>query len=411
MNPDMPLTPSVITQTPTEDLIVITDPSKDRYQTFSFISWWKQEVVRDASVMVVGAGALGNEVLKNLALMGVGHIFVVDFDTIEDANLSRSILYRRGDNGKRKAEVAAERVREINSDVKTQFFHGDLNYELGLGVFRRMDAIIGCLDNRAARLSINRFCWNVNKPWIDGAIQELLGVEQVFMPNSGACYECTLKEIDYEIINLRFSCPLLARNNILQGKVPTTPTISSIIAGIETQDALKLLHGMEVQAGKGLVFNGLINDVYLTEYPVKEDCPSHWIWSDIVELEGYRAETTTLEQMLERAQQDLGQGTVLEFVDGLGRDFLLTLDCKTCGNSIEIMKPLHLVDASLAECATCGGPREPVITHTITGTESFLSMTLKEFGIPALHIVAARNGLTYRYYELTGDAEQALNFR
>ena len=67
-----------------QQTIVITDPDADRYHTFGYISWWKQEVVRDATVMVIGAGALGNEVLKNLALMGVGNLLIADFDTIED---------------------------------------------------------------------------------------------------------------------------------------------------------------------------------------------------------------------------------------------------------------------------------------------------------------------------------------
>ncbi len=94
------------------ETIVITDPDTDRYHTFSYISWWKQEVVKDATVMVVGAGALGNEVLKNLALMGIGNLLIVDFDTIEDSNLSRSVLFRESDRGRHKADVAAEGVKK-----------------------------------------------------------------------------------------------------------------------------------------------------------------------------------------------------------------------------------------------------------------------------------------------------------
>lgn len=63
-------------------------------EVFDHLSWYKAEVVKNAKVMVVGAGALGNEVLKNLALFGVGNIFIVDFDTIEYSNLTRSVLYR-----------------------------------------------------------------------------------------------------------------------------------------------------------------------------------------------------------------------------------------------------------------------------------------------------------------------------
>ena len=140
-----------------QETIVITDPDADRYHTFGYISWWQQETVRNATVLVIGAGALGNEVLKNLALMGIGNLIIADFDTIEDSNLSRSVLFREKDRGRRKVDAAAEAVKELNPDVKVKTFHGDINYELGLGVFRHVDVIIGCLDNREARLSIDRF--------------------------------------------------------------------------------------------------------------------------------------------------------------------------------------------------------------------------------------------------------------
>ena len=71
-----------------------TDNNEWGKGVFDLLSWFQIERVRDARVMVVGSGALGNEVLKNLALFGVGHIYVVDFDTIEYTNLTRSILFR-----------------------------------------------------------------------------------------------------------------------------------------------------------------------------------------------------------------------------------------------------------------------------------------------------------------------------
>jgi len=101
--------------------------------------------------MVIGAGALGNEVIKNLALMGVGYIFILDFDKIEAANLSRSVLFREADNNRSKAEIAAARAKSINPQVHVQYLNGDVTTQLGLGIIRRMDAVIGCLDNREAR--------------------------------------------------------------------------------------------------------------------------------------------------------------------------------------------------------------------------------------------------------------------
>lgn len=379
---------------------------RDRHGTFEFISWWEQEKVQAAKIMVVGAGALGNEVLKNLALMGVGHLFVVDFDTIEAANLSRSVLFRPEDNGREKAEVAARRIKAMNPEVQVQFFHGDINTDLGLGVFRRMDVVIGCLDNREARLSVNRFCYWVNKPWVDGAIQELFGLERVFVPGQGACFECTLTEQARRDMSLRYSCPLLARKNVLLGKVPTTPTISAIIAGIQSQDALKLVHGLPVDAGKVLHFNGLTNDVHTTAYVEREDCESHWVYGEITELPERRAVDTTLAQMLEIARGELGEDAVLE----LDQEIALALECPICNTVSEVFKPISRVSLEEGRCPGCGELRQVHMTHVITGDEPFLGRSLLSIGVPPLHILRARNDVEYRFFELTGDLEDTLHF-
>ncbi|MGA9398631.1 MAG: ThiF family adenylyltransferase, partial [Anaerolineaceae bacterium] len=139
-----------------EKPIHIPNLQTDRLGTFEFISWWERDKVQAARVMVVGAGALGNEVIKNLSLMGIGHLFIIDFDTIEAANLSRSVLFREADNQRSKAEIAAARAKQLNPQVKVQYLDGDVTSALGLGIIRRMDVVIGCLDNREARLAINR---------------------------------------------------------------------------------------------------------------------------------------------------------------------------------------------------------------------------------------------------------------
>ena len=193
-------------------------------------------------------------------------MFIVDFDKIEAANLSRSILFREADNNRSKAEIAAARAKSINPDVQVQYLNGDMTTQLGLGIVRRMDVVVGCLDNREARLALNRFCYWVNKPWVDGAIQELLGLVRVFVPGQGACYECTLSEQALRDLSLRYSCPLLARQNILLGKVPTTPTIASIIGAMQSQEALKLINHMPVEPGKVTHFNGMVNEMHTTAY-------------------------------------------------------------------------------------------------------------------------------------------------
>ncbi|MEX2144439.1 MAG: ThiF family adenylyltransferase [Anaerolineales bacterium] len=377
----------------------------DRLGTFEFISWWEREKVSNARVMVVGAGALGNEVVKNLALMGIGSMYIVDFDKIEAANLSRSILFREKDGGREKSQIAAARAKEINPDVNVQYLHGDVTTEIGLGVFRRMDVIIGCLDNREARLAVNRFAYWMKKPWVDGAIQELLGLVRVFVPGDGACFECTLTEQARRDLALRYSCPLLARQNILLGKVPTTPTIASIIGAMQAQEALKLIHDLPVEPGKVTHFNGYTNHVHTTAYLPDADCESHWIYGEVNELP-LRAESSTLREMLDLVQADLGDNAVLE----LDQELVLSLNCMNCNTSEQVLKPLAQVTFEAGHCPNCGQMREVNLTHTIHGDEDFADRTLLSVGVPSLHILRATNGSEFRFYELTGDLNEALHF-
>lgn len=132
---------------------------------FTLLSWFKKDRVKNARVLVAGAGALGNEVVKDLALFGVGTIYVVDFDRIEISNLTRSVLFREEDafNHRFKAEVVAQRAMEINPQIKVVPIVGNLFSEVGLGVYKSVDVIIGCLDSRLARYQLNRMAMRAGK--------------------------------------------------------------------------------------------------------------------------------------------------------------------------------------------------------------------------------------------------------
>jgi len=128
----------------------------DRYSRFRLIAWWDQDKLSAAKILVVGAGALGNEVLKNLALLGVGQVYVVDFDGIEESNLTRSVLFRSRDRGRNKAEAAADALHDMNPDTRVKAFDANIITDIGLGLFRDVDVVIGCLDNREARFQAQR---------------------------------------------------------------------------------------------------------------------------------------------------------------------------------------------------------------------------------------------------------------
>src|SRR5579871_862714 len=129
--------------------------------------------ILNARILIVGIGALGNEVAKNLALFNVGHLFLCDFDTVETANLSHSVLFRPGDEGKKKVHVARDRIRELNPRIKVTAYDRPLS-DIGLGVWRDMDLILCCVDNRGSRLLIDRCCGRVGKDWVDAGLSALI---------------------------------------------------------------------------------------------------------------------------------------------------------------------------------------------------------------------------------------------
>jgi len=372
----------------------------DRYGRLRLISWWRQEKLAAARVLVVGAGALGNEVLKNLALLGVGHVFIIDYDTIESTNLTRSILFRAGDEGGAKAHRAAAAVKGINPDVKVRAINGNVITDLGLGVYQEVDVVIGCLDNREARLWINRQCWKANRPWVDGAIQEISGVTKVFVPPDSACYECAMTEQDYKLINLKYSCPLLKREDIAEGKVPTAPTISSIIAGLQTQEALKLLHGLPVKAGTALVFNGESNGVYSTAYQRKEDCLSHETYPPAEDAP--LGAGATAEELFRWA----GKAEALQ----LDRDLLVDVHCPKCSVRKPMMKPLALSHYREGLCGECKGVMLTNIVHTIERGSDAAKRPMRELGVAPFDVVRLQTGRDMRFVRLAKDRTEVMKW-
>lgn len=375
----------------------------DRFDRFRRISWWDQGRLRSAKVLVIGAGALGNEVLKNLALLGVGHVFIADLDCIDRSNLSRSILFRETDSGRPKAQVAAEAIVNIYPEMETQWFHGDAIYSLGLGVFDWADLVIAGLDNREARLWINRYCWKTKKPFIDGATEVLQGVVRVFVPPDGACYECTMSAGDWEVLKERRGCDGMRPAGLPVVRIATTPVTASVVAALQCQEAVKLLHGMPSLSGYGLVFNGITNESYKFRINVKETCNSHECLDEIVHLDR-SAGNMRLSELLEHAQRDLGQGAVIEF----NQELLIDFQCPQCKTDESILQPVGTVTETRAVCPACRQNRQALRASSISGTEAFLDRTFSELGIPCFDIVAGRKALNRIGYQFATDGPAVL---
>ncbi|MFO7901393.1 MAG: ThiF family adenylyltransferase [Pirellulaceae bacterium] len=374
----------------------------DRYSRFRLIAWWDQNTLATARIMVVGAGALGNEVLKNLALMGIGEIHLIDFDHIEESNLTRAVLFRQRDCGRSKAEAAADSLRDMNPDVRVHPRVANVVTQIGLGLFRDVDVVIGCLDNREARLWVNRSCWRVGTPWIDGGIQEINGVVKVFVPPDGPCYECGMTENDYRLINLRYSCPLLRQEDIQSGKVPTSPTIAAMVGGLQTQEALKLLHGLPVESGAALIYNGMANTFYTTRFQRCEECLSHESYPEPLALPLGAASHSAAELL--QAVCQLRRFPVASSRIELDRDLVTSIECEPCGTSRMVMRAREEVGHRETICENCGQVARPRIEHEVNAGSPLAKAKLVELGIPPYDIVRIVSGTAEQLVLLAGDA-------
>ena len=384
---------------------------EERYQ---LISWWDSETMAKAKVLVVGAGALGNEVLKNLALLNIGNLFIVDFDKVEYSNLSRSVLFRSTDTQKEsfKAFVAAERIREINPNIKVQAANGDIIYDIGLGVFRRMDVVIGCLDNRVARLYINRHCFKVGKPWIDGALEDIAGELYVYQPY-GSCYECQLTKKELKNIQYRLSCADIAARNATAGRIPTTPITASVIGAMQAQEALKLIHGFDNRTLAGFKYYGLANQFFTFEDDeVNEDClTTHHPVGEIHEIKDLSCKNT-VKGALEILQDHFGSPDISIDLD---YDIVQKLVGMTTDRHHEVFIPrFRMTDEFLQTFKATPDEQIGILTSENINhlDKSFPRMeaTLESIGVPPLQILAITvDQKETHLVELTGD-ENYLTF-
>jgi adenylyltransferase/sulfurtransferase len=213
-----------------------------------------------------------------------------------------------------------------------------------------------------------------------------------------------LGEVDWAILERRMSCNLLEHEEVTEGKIPTTPTIASIIAGIQVQEAVKLIHGVPTLAGKGFVFEGLNHTSYRVEYTENPDCMSHYTLPEIVKLD-FRSVELTLEELWRRAKQDLGTDKVtLEF----SRDIVQKLTCPHCGYGEDLFVPVGSVSYEAGRCPKDGHMRAVAAVHTYAGDEAFGQRKLTELGLPRFDIYTSRSDSREIGYLIEGDAEGVL---
>jgi adenylyltransferase/sulfurtransferase len=375
--------------------MIEVDVSDSRYHRQELITWWDQSRLREANVLVVGAGAIGNEVVKNLAMVGIGKISIVDMDSIENSNLARCVFFREEHNGKAKSEVLALEAQSINPDVTISAYVMPVQ-RLGIGFLREFDIIIGALDNREARAWVNQACRKIGKVWIDAAIEGLRGLVRTF-GTQGPCYECTLSDEDYKAMSHRRSCALLAPHEIQGGKTPTNATTAGIVAGIQVQEAIKYLVGkpeMMSLLGKVWVYTGDSMSTYVTGYQEDSDCMAHDLYEEIEE----GGEVNTIEELISLAEINRGEPAIaVDFEE----DLIQVTGCSSCGGegNSRLRSSFGLGEGL---CAKCGQELVGGFSSSMEPNDPRSSTALAEFGLPLSEIITIRFQTGRVHYAIQG---------
>ena len=205
-----------------------------------------QKRLKNAKVLVVGAGGLGSPALLYLAAAGVGTLGIVDFDTVDESNLQRQIIHGVSDVNKSKAESARESIAEINPYVTVVLHKERLDSSNAMEIFAPYDLIVDGTDNFATRYLVNDACVLLHKPYVWGSIYRFDGQASVFWADYGPCYRCLYPEPPPPGM-----VPSCAEGGVLG-------VLCASIGSIQVNEAIKLIAGIgEPLAGRLMIYDAL----------------------------------------------------------------------------------------------------------------------------------------------------------
>lgn len=281
-----------------QDIKIIGQDSidSDKYDRQKRIKGWDQDKISNAKIMVIGAGATGNELVKNLVLTGIGKIYLIDYDFVDASNLNRCIFFNEKTAEKKeyKVDIIKEASQILNPDVEIVAIKKELN-KIDKSLYKQCDVICSCLDNIEARIEANNYAYYYNTPFIDSGIDGHFGTIQAVYSEikEAACLQCGISNNDLDLMWKKFSCTgqeIDSEEGETTGKIATIITTTSIIGGIQSQQVIKFILGIdyfnekktwdkkigEPLIGKQLIYNGLTNKFNIIE-KIKD--PNCWICS------------------------------------------------------------------------------------------------------------------------------------
>ncbi len=309
----------------------LTEKERELYDRQFRLEGWSQSIIKNSRVLIAGIGGLGCEIAKNLTMVGVGHLDLVDLDIIEHSNLNRQILFVGAKMGEPKAKAAVETLRKMNPNIEIDGYHCSLE-RLDPILYKKADLIIGGLDSMNARLNLNAQCVRFGKPLVDGGVAGYHGHFYTVFPHDNACYECNplpiaemnemaactvvgiprkrvhcvfkasmafteqhkqepnpknvehvkfLKQYANELVKKHDFYPLFTNDEIVKiidRHDPGIITINAVISAMQSHEAVKILHWMRGNTSLGvpvktyLIYNAMTQKLYAVEKKRNPNC-------------------------------------------------------------------------------------------------------------------------------------------
>jgi adenylyltransferase/sulfurtransferase len=272
-----------------------------------------QKRLKNAKVLVVGAGGLGSPALMYLAAAGVGTLGIIDFDVVDESNLQRQIIHGQSDVGRSKAASARETVAEINPYVRVILHEERLDSTNAMEIFGGYDLIVDGTDNFATRYLVNDACVLLRKPYVWGSIYRFDGQASVFWAEHGPCYRCLYPEPPPPGM-----VPSCAEGGVLG-------VLCASVGSIQVTEAIKVLTGIgEPLVGRLTIYDALemsYRTVKVRKDPECAICGKNPTVTELIDYEEFCG--TISDEAVEAARGATITATQLKQMFDRGDDFLL----------------------------------------------------------------------------------------
>jgi molybdopterin/thiamine biosynthesis adenylyltransferase len=364
--------------------------------------------IRQTRVLVVGAGAGGNEVLKNLALMGFGHFTVVDFDPVEASNLSRTTLFSKEHIGQSKSAVAAEVLGKLSLHEAPQITSYNLRIQdVGKQVFLDNDIVISCVDTNDARAYLNEWCVRLRRPLLEMGFEKFV-VQVSFFPNSARGDACLREVLGFdEFGGRRQSCSRLKMADSQLQHIPTIQVSSALAGAFVATEVILHLQGRSQLGNKILQYSADYHRCCVFEIPQSEKCLLHRE-GELALVESGLDSTATVRALLKRMREVTGEECMLRLPD----EFIFSMECEGCGKQLTIGRfktDVYDKERWCADCLEAGKYEEIPVSRNWSMIREmnllnqqhaeFLGMRLADFAVKPKDLVKvdSLNDLTKGY--------------